>query len=110
MYGNRKCYNTKWYIKGDPIKREDELNCLGVMLSNNSNSHISLRLKSGRGVFYKLQGVSLCANGLKPQAVENCVQSCYLAHSNLPMFIYLFHLFIYLFIYFLKTYLYRVDS
>ncbi len=39
------------------------------MLSNNSNSHTSLRLKAGRGAFYKLQGVGLCANGLKPQVV-----------------------------------------
>ncbi len=37
------------------------------MLSN--NSHTSLRLKAGRGAFYKLQGAGLCTNGLKPQAV-----------------------------------------
>ena len=55
--------------KGEPIKRENEVIYLGVMLSNNSNSHTRLRLKAGRGAFYKLHGVGLCANGLNPQAV-----------------------------------------
>ena len=72
VYGKRKYHNTKWYIKGEPIKRENEVKYLGVMLSNNSNSHTSLRLKAGRGAFYKLQGVGLCANGLKPQVSQQC--------------------------------------
>ncbi len=33
-YGKRKCYNTKWYIKGEPIKRENGVKYLGVLLSS----------------------------------------------------------------------------
>ncbi len=56
-------------MKGELTKRENEVKYLGVISSNKSNTHTNLRLKAGRGTFYKLQRVGLCANGLKPQAV-----------------------------------------
>ncbi len=42
--GKRKVYNTKWYLKGEPMKQENEVKHFGVVLSNNNSFHISLQI------------------------------------------------------------------
>ena len=61
---------SSWYINGIELAVEDETNYLGVVLSNRSwNSHVSSRISSGRKVYFNLQDVGLCKNGVSPKTI-----------------------------------------
>ena len=73
-----------WYINGIELAVKDEINYLGVILSNRSwNSHVSSRISSGRKAYFSLQDAGLCKNGVSPKTiVELWKKAC------LPVFTY----------------------
>ena len=59
-----------WYINGIELAVKDEINYLGVILSNRSwNCHVSSSISSGRKAYFSLQDAGLCKNGVRRKTI-----------------------------------------
>jgi hypothetical protein len=59
----------KWFINGNQLPLEDNLDYLGAALGNNCGKmHSVARMRSCRKTFFALQSVGLCEDGLSVDA------------------------------------------
>ena len=66
-----------WTIENVTLDIVEEINYLGVKLSNKSGkNHVSDRIRSCQRAFFSLQNCGMCKNGLDPETVSELCSKC----------------------------------
>ena len=66
-----------WTIENVTLDIVEEINYLGVKLSNTSGkNHVSDRIRSCQRAFFSLQNCGMCKNGLDPETISELCSKC----------------------------------